>query len=64
VTKQEAVRQVLDKGATLDDIAREAELQRRQRGTVPHRHMIRALSLHPWNNTRDDWVRLAGALSK
>ena len=64
MTKQDAVRYALEKGATLDDIEREIERQRRTRGTVPHRNMVRALQMHPWNNSRDDWVRLAAALSR
>jgi hypothetical protein len=63
ITKKEAILKAIAAGATPADIQREAIAQRRSKGTVPHKNMIRALNLHPWNNTRGDWVRLAGALS-
>jgi hypothetical protein len=63
MTRQQAILAAIKAGADPKDIQREARLQARQKGTVPQKNMIRALSMHPWNNTRADWVRLAGALS-
>lgn len=60
---QEAIQRALASGATVADIESETALQLRQVGTVPFNHMIRALNLHSWHNTRQDWTRLAGALS-
>lgn len=51
-------------GATQDEIDAEAARQSRQRGSVPHRNMIRALQMHPWMNDRADWTRLAAALKR
>lgn len=63
IKKQEAIAKALAHGATMADIESETALQLRQVGTVPFNHMIRALSMiHGWLNTRDDWIRLAGAL--
>jgi hypothetical protein len=55
----EARQQALAKGATDDDIERYA---RNLKPGVPTNNMIRALQMHSWNNTSDDWARLAGAL--
>ena len=62
IKKQEAINKALQAGATVADIESESALQSRHVGTVPFNHMIRALNLSPWHNTRADWTRLAGAL--
>jgi hypothetical protein len=52
-------------GATDDMIAAEAAKVRAgfygSRKVV--RNMVRALEIHAWNNTPEEWARLAGALS-
>jgi hypothetical protein len=50
-------------GATIEEIRAEFEHAKRHRGTVPQRNMIRALQMMAWQNTKNDWVRLAGALA-
>jgi hypothetical protein len=62
-TKNEAVASAIESGATLDEIAAEAARQARHVGTIPFTNMIRALNMLPRLNTRDDWTRLAGALT-
>lgn len=63
IKKQEAIDKALSAGATVADIEREQVTQARQVGTVPFNAMIRAINMHSWHNTRQDWTRLAGALS-
>lgn len=62
ITILEASQKAFAKGASIADIAAERKIQARQVGTVPFRNMIRALSMHPWNNTKEEWTRLAAAL--
>ncbi len=62
ITAVEAAKQANAKGATIAEIAAERRIQERQVGTVPFRNMIRALSMHPWLNSKEDWTRLAAAL--
>ena len=59
---QEAMTYAIRAGATEPEIAAEAQRQERHVGTVPQRNMIKALTMCSRLNTRDDWVRLAGAL--
>lgn len=63
MTRSEVIARAIEAGATVAEIDKEAELQRRHVGTVPFRHMIKALQMHAWQNTRTDWIRLAGAMS-
>lgn len=49
-------------GATPLEIEQSALRQRASVRSVATRNMIKALQMHSWRNTRDDWVRLAGAL--
>lgn len=59
----EARQRALDAGASEADVDRyRASFDRRGRG-VPERNMIRALQMHSWHNSADDWARLAGALA-
>lgn len=58
-----ATERALKKGGTLEEIDRQAANYERQVGTVPFNNMIRALNLHAWNNTREEWERLAAALT-
>lgn len=62
ITITYAAEQATLRGATADEIAGYARVFEPQVGSVFYKNMIRALNLHPWNNTRDDWARLAGAL--
>jgi hypothetical protein len=62
IAKQTAIARAEAKGATWKEIAAEADRQDRHVGTAAARNMIRALNLHPYSNTREEWVRLAGAL--
>jgi hypothetical protein len=62
ISRAEATRNALAKGASAEEIERQAVNYERQVGTVPFNHMIRALNLHPWLNDAADWTRLAAAL--
>jgi hypothetical protein len=62
-TIKTATNAALAKGATLLEIELEAQSQAHHVGTVPFRNMIRALGMHGWLNSKDDWTRLAGALT-
>jgi len=61
VTKTEALAAALAAGADLKDIQQESRLCKRM-SKVVLKNMIKALQLHPWNNTKADWTRLAGAM--
>jgi hypothetical protein len=63
ITKAEATRNALAKGGSLEEIERQADNYVRQVGSVPFNNMIRALNMHAWNNTREEWERLAAALT-
>jgi hypothetical protein len=65
IRKAEAIERALAAGATVEDIAAETRHQERHVGTVPFNNMIRALSLPVSNflNSREDWTRLAAALT-
>lgn len=63
LTLKEATARAIAAGASPDDITDEARHQSRHVGTVPFANMIRALNMLPRLNTRDDWARLAGALT-
>ena len=58
----EARDHALRKGGSLEEIERQTIHYARQVGSVPFNHMIRALGMHSWNNTADQWMRLAAAL--
>lgn len=60
MTAKQAVRRALDAGATPDQINRFVGAS--FGGPVFKRNMIRALQMHSWHNSADDWARLAGAL--
>lgn len=49
-------------GGTLEAVQREADHQARHVGSTPFNNMIRALQLFTWQNNREDWIRLAGAM--
>jgi metal-responsive CopG/Arc/MetJ family transcriptional regulator len=49
-------------GATVDELVAEEERQARQRPAI-RKATAQALQMHSWHNTKDDWVRLAGALA-
>ena len=59
---REALDRAIAAGATLDDVKREAVQQARHVGSTPFNNMITALQMMPGQNSRADWVRLAGAL--
>jgi hypothetical protein len=61
-TIKTATNAALAKGATLLEIELEAQHQSRNVGSIPFRNTIRALGMHGWLNSKDDWTRLAGAL--
>lgn len=63
ITKADAIRNALAKGATLAEIEAETRRQERHVGTVPFRNMITALNLMPWLNDAAAWTRLAAALT-
>ena len=63
ISKKDAIAKALEKGASLDEINRQAANYVRQVGSVPFNNMIRALNIGPWHNTVDDWTRLAAALT-
>lgn len=63
LTKKEATDRALAAGATMVDIAEEASKQARHVGSTPFKCMILALNMMTWRNTRDDWTRLAGAMT-
>lgn len=62
MTPSAARAKALAAGATEAEIDAETEHQRRRHKTV-RQNMIFALQVHPFRNTREDWVRLAGALA-
>ena len=62
MTTREALDKAIASGATLADVINEARLQARHVGSTPFKNMIRALQMMTWYNTKEDWVRLAGAL--
>ncbi len=63
LTKKEAIDRAIASGATLDEINEEAQRQTRQVGSTPFNNMIRALNMMTYRNTRDDWTRLAAAMT-
>lgn len=63
IGRAEATRNAIAKGGTLAEIDRQAANYERQVGTVPFNNMIRALNLHSWSNSREEWERLAAALT-
>jgi hypothetical protein len=63
ITKSEAIANALAKGSTQEEIDRQASNYVRQVGSVPFNNMIRALNMHTWHNTADEWTRLAAALT-
>lgn len=63
ISKKDAIANAIAKGGTLSEIDRQASNYVRQVGTVPFNNMIRALNMHSWHNTVDDWTRLAAALT-
>ena len=63
ISKKDAIAKALEKGASLDEINRQAANYVRQVGSVPFNNMIRALNIGTWHNTVDDWTRLAAALT-
>jgi hypothetical protein len=54
IGRAEATRNALAKGASAEEIERQAVNYERQVGTVPFNNMIRALNMHPWNNDAAD----------
>ncbi len=63
LTKKEAIERAIAAGATLDEINEEAKRAIRQVGSTPFKNMIRALNMMTYRNTRDDWTRLAAAMT-
>lgn len=63
ITKKDAIDYALHHGSTQEEIDRQAANYVRQVGSVPFNNMIRALSMHSWNNSPDQWERLAAALT-
>lgn len=60
---KDARQRALDAGASDARIDQyRAGFDRQGRG-VPVKNMIRALQMHSWHNSADDWARLAGALA-
>lgn len=62
LSKKQAIAKALSAGGSLEEIERQAANFARQVGSIPFRNMIVALNLHPWNNDRSQWERLAAAL--
>jgi hypothetical protein len=60
MTAKQAVKRALDAGATPAQIDRFVGAS--FGGPIFKRNMIRAIQMHSWHNTADDWARLAGAL--
>jgi len=58
----DAIAHAINAGATMSEIEESAIRQRASCRSVPSRNMVRALSMHTWHNTKDDWIRLSGAL--
>lgn len=63
IKKSEAIAYALAAGGSQAEIDRQAANYVREVGTVPFRNMIVALNLHSWNNTMEEWTRLAAALT-
>lgn len=59
----DAVAKAIEHGAEPAEIERQATNYVRQVGTIPFRNMITALHIGPWNNGREEWTRLAAALT-
>jgi hypothetical protein len=62
MNRVQATKKCLGLGFTREEIAAEAERQKRTNPQFRN-NMIRALQLHPWSNSREEWLRLAGALN-
>lgn len=62
MTFAEILIQVEAKGGTLEAVQRETRLQAHHTKSIPFKNMIRALQMHAWLNSKDDWIRLAGAM--
>lgn len=63
LTKKQAIAEAIAAGAEQTEIDRQAQNYVRQVGTVPFKNMIRALNMCTWHNTKDDWTRLAAAMT-
>jgi len=63
IVKAQAIKLAIQNGATMGEIERQAANYSRQVGTVPFNNMIRALNIGPWHNGREEWTRLAAALT-
>ena len=62
MNKNQVIAKAIEAGADIEEIEAEAAKLVRQVGSVPFKNMIVALQLMPWFNSKDDWVRLAGAM--
>lgn len=62
ISKEEAIGRAIARGSSRAAIDAMAANYVRQVGSVPFNNMIRALNMHPWNNDRSQWERLAAAL--
>jgi hypothetical protein len=62
ITLEQAMDKANAHGATPVMIEQSAMQQRHNCRSTATNNMIKALQMHPWHNTRDDWTRLAGAL--
>jgi len=63
ISKKDAIARALGRGASQAEIDRQAANYVRQVGSVPFNNMIRALNIGSWNNTVEEWTRLAAALT-
>lgn len=62
ITESTAVYHAKDMGATDWQIQSDALRYAPQVGSSQFNNMIKALCLHSWNNSADEWLRLAAAL--
>lgn len=63
ISKKDAIAKAIAHGATQEEIDAQAANYVRQVKTTPFKNMIRALNLCPWHNGREEWTRLAAALT-
>lgn len=63
IKKADAITHAKEHGATQEEIDEQAARYVKQVGSVPFRNMIRALNMMTWCNGREEWTRLAAALT-
>lgn len=62
MNKNQAIAKAIEAGADIEEIEAESKRWISHVGSVPFKNMIVALQLMSWVNSKDEWVRLAGAM--